>query len=413
MIEALPNQPLAFDDSRIRGCCSIDPDDCLLLDPSDTLTFQVKAERCTSDVQVIGDPGFDSGDDWDPDGWTIEDGQACKTIPVFGDALGVNLQETGYTAVPGTLYELHVLVDSSTARTGVSVYFGGVLAGTIRDVGEHIFFVTATSTASFLFVSQLNPGESICIEGALAFIRSTDFTIEFVDLNDTVVETITYADDIATFEFYSDRLTVSLDLGGGYTTIPNGCYTIQFTDGCDEVTLISQCVNIGDHSCTVQVTACANSEVLGFKNGFRPQMRMVAELNRPRFKYEFREERLSNGTLNRYYAERIRTMEFRISRVGEFAHNFISSLPLWDHVYIGQTEYVVTSEAYEPGYEDVYAATGSILLEVTPYTENARKVRCVEDNAGCAPPPNYWVQGTGPNEDYIIQEETGDRILIN
>jgi hypothetical protein len=153
--------------------------------------------------------------------------------------------------------------------------------------------------------------------------------------------------------------------------------------------------------------------MLGFKGGFRPQIRVPADLKRPKFSYEFGQEKTSKGRLNRYYAERTRTMELRIGRVGEFTHNFLSTLPLWDHVYIGQDPWVITSESYEPDYADVYAATGGVILEVQPYEEDAKKVRCDEDDGGCSPPPNYWVQGTGPNEDYIIQEETGERILIN
>ena len=413
MIEALPNQPIAFDDSRLRGCCSIDPEDCLLVDPADVLTWQVKATRCNDDEQVIGDPGFDTGTGWNADGWIISGGQACRTIGEFGDILGITLTETGYAAVPGTLYEIYVLVDSSTARTGVRVYFGGMYLGNISAAGAYTFYVTATSTAGLTFVSAMDPGESICIEAALVWVRTMDFTIEFVDTSDVVIDSITYAENPDAFELYQDRLTVTLDLGGAYATVPNGCYTIQFTDGCTDTTLISQCVNINEHDCTVMLTACANGDVLGFRGGFRPQMRAVADLKRQTFEYEFGEEKLSSGRLNRYYAERTRSMELRIGRVGEFAHNFLSSLALWDHFYIGSEEYVVTSNTYEPGYDDVYSATGSVLLNVTPYEENARKVRCVEDNAGCAPPPNYWVQGTGPNEDYILQEETGDRILIN
>ena len=190
MIEPLSNQPLAFDASRLRGCCTLDPEDCLMVDPSDVLTFQVKATRCNDDVQVIGDPGFDSGEDWDPDGWIIGDGKACYTKGLIGSSLdGGTLTETGYTAIPGTLYEVFVLIDSSTARTGVSVYFGGVLLGTIRDVGEYTFYVTALTTASLTFVSNLDPGESLCIEGALVWVRSTDFTLEFVNTADEIVET--------------------------------------------------------------------------------------------------------------------------------------------------------------------------------------------------------------------------------
>lgn len=384
MIEALPNQPIAFDDSRLRGCCSIDPEDCLLVDPADTLSFQVKATRCEDDAQVIGDPGFDSGTDWDTEGWVIAGGKACKTRGLFGDALGNTLTETGYAAIPGTLYEVYILVDSSTARTGVAVFFGGMFLGNISTAGAYTFYVTATSTAGLTFTDQLNPGESICIEAALVWVRTMDFTIEFVDQSNSVVETITYADDIATMTLFEDRLTVTLDLTNEDLDIPDGCYTIQFTDGCEDTILTSQCVNIGSHDCTVILSTCGSSEVMGFKDGFSPQMRVVADLKRPTFEYEYGEERLSNGRLNRFYAERTRTMELRIGRVGEFAHNFLSSLPLWDHFFIGDDEYVVTSNTYEPGYEDVYSATGAVLLNVTPYEGDARKVRCVEDFA-CEP----------------------------
>jgi hypothetical protein len=225
------------------------------------------------------------------------------------------------------------------------------------------------------------------------------------------VVSVDYGEPGATFQFGDERLTVTVD--PDLIADLQGCYTFELTDGCDDTTLISGCLNIGNHECTMLVTACSSTEVMGFRDGFTPTMRVCADIIRPRFKYEFGEERLSNGLMNRYYADRQRTMELRIGRLGEFGHEFISTLPLWDHVYFGAEAYVVTSDSYEPDYGDVYSAHGSVVLNVTPYQEKATKVRCVEDSGGCAPPPNYWVQGTGPNEDYILQEETGERILIN
>jgi hypothetical protein len=35
----------------------------------------------------------------------------------------------------------------------------------------------------------------------------------------------------------------------------------------------------------------------------------------------------------------------------------------------------------------------------------------VEDNGGCKPPPNFLVQGSGPNENYVTQTD-GSLILI-
>lgn len=414
MIEAIPNQPIALGQSRLVGCCSLDPEDCLLVDTSDTVEFQVKAERCAADDQLVADPGFDDTSAWTESGWTISGSLACVSLPVI-PTLGPTyvLETAALTLVDGDRYEVVINFSSlnlGTGGRGVDITVGGVLLGTVSAPGIYTYFLTAVSTQGlYVDAGDLGAGGSACLDAILIFERSVDYTVEFLDLNGTAQATIDSTTDPDMFLLDQDRLTFSVSAADLEIV---GCHTIRITDNCDDVALESQCVNIGDHSCTLSIKVCGSNDILGFTSTFQPSIRIQGEVRRPTYEYEVGEERLSNGKLNRFFAERTRKLELAVSRVGYSVHEFLSSLPLWDHVYIGQEAYVVVADSYEPEYADVYSGYGAVVMKITPYIEEARKVRCAEDDGGCSPPPNYWVQGTGPNEDYVLTED-GNRILIN
>lgn len=417
MISALPNQPLSFTDTRLQGCLCDQPEECLMVDFTDTISTQFVYAECLS-AQLLASPNFEDPADWFGPTWDIQaDHNAClEGVPPFGPLL-----EMSFDPIPGSLYIIRVLftdVTGPTLSSGLRLQFGGVLNEIITGtmVGEQTYTVTAVS-GQHLIISSYLSGTG-CLAYAEVYESTPQLEVELLDASGDPVGSFEWATSSTLFDFEEDRVTITFTATdfqvGGYPIEPEcGKFTIRVTDNCDGSQHISQCVALEDYSttCTIQLKACNSGDGVGFVGNFEPTMRVRSKLTRPVYEYTVREERLSNGRLDRYYADRRRTMELRIDRLGEKAHEFISTLPLWDHVYVGPEAYVVKADQYEPAYGDVYESYGGILLKVEPYQELARKVRCAEDDGGCAPPPNYLVQFTGPNDDYVLQED-GSRILI-
>lgn len=403
-LTAIPNQPIAFDDTRLMGCLCDDPTEALLALPTDTLTFQVEYEGCLSG-QLLGSPNFEDPADWRGIGWSIATGAACNS------STDTFLSDNSFNPTPGNVYTLVFTVSTVTAGYGgvIFINFGGVSFTSPAAIGTYTYTITATGTGPLEFAAP-SVVVGFCLSNAQLYEFAPDFTVELLNPDDSVAETFDYASNPERFDFDGEHLTVSIPLSDIDPAV--GCYRIRITNGCDDSQLTSQLVNINDHACTIQVTACNNGNNIGF-NDFQPTMRLLAKLVRSNFTYNIGEERWSNGYINRYYADRRRNMELRIERLGEYGHNFVSTLPLYDHVYLDGAEYVVSAEGYEPAYNDVWDSTAGIILKVEPKQELARKVLCGEDDGGCAPPPNYLVQFTGPNSDYVLQSENGDRILLN
>lgn len=416
-LTAIPNQPIAFNDTRMLGCICPSPDECLLALPDDVLSFQVLSDTCLG-PQLLDSPNFESLSDWTGPTWSIAVGAACDT----GSGVPTTLGEQSFNPTPGVMYLLTVNLDSLSRDTtttgfgrneGLSIGVGG-FSTVLRSPGNYKFTFTATSTGNFR-ATKTDSDINACIGQVQIFALSPDFDVELMQ-GGSPIYGFSYATDPDRFDIDGDYLTVSIPLAEIETypvsveTDP-GCYTIKITDNCAEQSLESQCINVNDHACTILIGACNSGDGIGF-SGFRPEMRVTAKVVRPVYEYEVEEQRLTNGMIDRYFADRQRKMSFGIDRIGEFGHDFLSTLALYDHVYLDQMEVVVDAEPYEPAYADVWDDYGGILLTVRPKQELARKTRCTEDFAGCAPPPNYWVQGTGPNEDYVLQEDN-ERILIH
>ena len=151
---------------------------------------------------------------------------------------------------------------------------------------------------------------------------------------------------------------------------------------------------------------------MGLPGSFTPRLRVEGKVVRLRGEYDVSEERRSNGRWNRHYADLQLKYELRIDLQNERTLQYLAALPLFDHFYVEQQEYSIDAEPFEPTYEDVFDAVGGLILNIRPKQELIRNVRCDAENlAGCPPPPNYLVQGTGPNTDYILTQ-AGDRILL-
>lgn len=385
--------------------------------PDDTLSFQVLSDVCLGD-QLFDSPNFESLSDWTGPNWSIAVGAACDE----GSGTPTTLGEQSFVPTPGSLYLLTINVDSLSSdlstgplgrNKGLSIGIGGFSA-IIGVQGNYKYTFTATSTGNFR-ATKTDDYLNVCIGQVQIFEISPDMDVELLQ-DGTPEYTFSYATNPERFDIDGDYLTVTIPLASVVTypveeETAVGCYTIRITDNCaDGNQLESQCINVADHACTILIGACNSGDGLGF-SGFRPEMRVVAKVAQPTYEYEVEEQRLTDGTIDRYFADRQRKMSFGIDRIGEFGHDFLSTLPLYDHVYLDQQEVIVDAEPYEPAYADVWDDYGGILLTVRPKQELVRKTRCSEDFAGCAPPPNYWVQGTGPNEDYVLQEDN-ERIFI-
>lgn len=406
-ITAIANQPLSFVPTQLDGCLCQDPADVLLVEPNDTIQFQIIADPCLGE-NLIASPNFEDPADWLTGGFDVEPGTAC---PLAVDA---TLKENTFVPTIGVTYYLQITMGAGTGTfTG---YFAGNTFGPMIGGHGYLYILTAT-TIEPLFIyygTERITSLTACVEQANLFVFGSDILVELLDSAGQVVDDFDVTEHPERFAYDRDSITISYPLSDvQYLT---GCgYSIRVIDQCDDVGLDSQAINVVDGSCSLLLTTCNTTDFGGFyieDSGFTPQIRVIASLTHPGYDYDIAEERLSNGRLNRYYADRRRNMELRIDRVGESAHRFLSTIPLWDHFYIGQEEYVMGADEYVPGYEDIYEAYGGIIRTVVPRQELMRKVRCGEESPGCTPPPNYHVQGTGPNTDYIIQEENGDRILI-
>ena len=404
----IANQPLSFVPTQLDGCLCTDPTDVLLVEPNDTIQFQVIADPCLGE-QLIASPNFEDATDWLTGGFDIRLGSACPEVD------NATLKEDTFVPTIGVTYYLQITLSGGDGT--YRGYFAGENFGPMVGGHGNQFIITATTIEPLILEftpSTRLPLRRACVEQVNLYVFGSDILVELLDSAGLVVDDFDVTEHPERFTYDRDSVTISYPL----SDVPylSGCgYSIRVIDQCDDVGLDSQAINVVDGSCSLLFTVCNTTDFGGFyidNSGFSPQIRVLAKLTHPAYDYDIAEERLSNGRLNRYYADRRRKMELRIDRVGESAHRFLSTIPVWDHFYIGQDEYVMGADEYVPGYEDVYEAYGGIIRTVVPRQELMRKVRCGEESAGCVPPPNYHVQGTGPNTDYIIQEENGDRILI-
>lgn len=409
-LTAIPNQPVAFNEGRNAGCVCYGPTERVIARTTDVLQWQHGAsnlEACAGE-ELLRYPDFENPSTWYSgvgSFWSIEQGSACNQTPA---GVEVVLTEISWNPTPGSTYLIVAEVDYIyTVGAVANITLGGQFAGYLTNVGQFAFIVTAT-TADFL---QIFANAGICLSQVSVRELTLDVTVDLIPEGSlTPADTFTYATDPDRFRFSGQSLTITYPL----TYIAPGCYYLKVTDGCDVSQLTSIPINIGEHECSVLIQACNSGDAMGFDlTDFNPEMRVYGKLVRSTFDYDTTEDRWSNGKVDRPYADRRRKMELRIDRVGEFGHDFLSTLPLWDRIYIDGAEYIVKPETYEPDYTDVWDDVAPVILQVEPKQELVRKVRCGPDTGGCFVPPNYWVENTGPNEDYILTSATNERIELH
>lgn len=405
----IPNQPLAFNTSRLAGCLCEGPQERVLMRTDDTIRFQVGLEgfdSCAGE-ELLASPSFADPEDWlAQGGWEIQENQTCYTAPPLRDPPCSLLIDRSFTPTPGTFYLVEVVVLSKGACV-IEGYLGAS-PFLITKPGTMTGVIQAGGSGALTFCASCD----VCI--ALASVKEVNFgvTVELLPEGEITgaVDDFTFTTNPERFVITPTTMTVSYPM----TDIPNGCYYVRLTDYCSLSQISSSPVNVGDHECTVLVQCCNSGDAMGFDfTDFNPEIRIYGKLVRPTYDYDTSEDRWSNGKVSRHYADRRRTMELRIDKLGEYGHDFVSTFPLWDRLIIEGNEYIAKAEAYEPEYTDVWDDVAPVIVKLEPKQELVRKVRCAEDDGGCFVPPNNWVENTGPNTDYILTEETNEPIELH
>ncbi len=411
-LQAIPNQPIGFVPSRLQGAlCGADPTEVLPISDGDNIGFQFRFSPCEG-TERIGDPTFTDESQWrNQGGWAFAGATVCKV----SGAASLALEYDDWSPTVGTLYQVDLIVDNFNplASPGtVSADFiewslGGV-SGRLYANGTYSFTVVALTTQRLTFTARTG-SRPLCISRAQVTEIAADNEVRIVDLDGFTIEAFGYDTTPEVFDYSNGYMTLNIPADADW----GNCFRIEVDDPCNAVVYTSQIVNFTDPAKTIKIRACNVSDGMGFGSGFAPEARYISKLVRSTFDYNEGTERGTNGFINNYFAERLRSMEFRVDDAGEIAHDFLSTLPLWDHVYFGQAEYHVKPEGFEPDWGDIYEAHGSIIMPVEPKQEAMRKVRTMPDIlGGCVPPPNFLVQGTGPNNDYITLN-TGGRIALH
>lgn len=416
MIAPIPGQPLAFNDTRFQGCVCLGPGRCLPVFPDDIMRVQFDGVLCATSDELLDDTSTTNKDFWNKGGWDQQPlGPIKQTCIVSDGILGpAPLVEMAFNATVGTYYTVQFTIQSISGE--IHAFFAGVDLGGFTSIGTYVFTVQAFNTSSWQF--SVFDVASACI--SYASVKETNTDLQVFIINQATglgVGGFTFDSKPEWFTFIKDHFNIEIPIGEngpGNAGLVDGCYFLRVVDVCDSVTLESECFNVGQHDCTILLTACNNNDSGGiYFDNLQLQMRVRGKVCRTTYKYDERIERLSNGDLNRYYADRMTGLELRIDGLNEFHNDFISLLPILDHVYIGQEEYVFDASGYAPDYNDFWDDQAPVTIAIRPKKELYRKVRCADDNGGCAPPPNYWVEGTGPNSQYILNETDNSRIPLN
>lgn len=377
MITGIPNQPIDFvGDDLIK--CTAENEPPLVIGATDDLIFQFQLGRCDDAVEYFDYPGFN--DEWLTGGtWSIRLNNACA---VAGQA-GASIEYDSWVTTAGVTYEVEVVV-RSIEGSGVTVSIGGVDT-IIEAAGTHTFMVTALDASAFSII-LIDDTSAVCLYSAQVYEAATDVEIALIAEGD--VELYSTTVDLSPQFFTISGTTVTAIIPMDETEA-EGCFKVFIVDPCDaENTLCSQTIKL-EQDCdgTVKIRVCNDYDQpeMGFVAG-RFEMRLPLLKILPTWSYDVSEERLTNGKINRQRIDRQTAYELRVNdTIGYAAHRFVSAITMFDHFYIGEREYSVDVETYEPAYPDSANAIGAVKLTIRPKQELFRKVNCEPEGEGCNP----------------------------
>lgn len=430
MLGTITNQPINFTASPVIVDCP-DKRVPLIAAPDDVLRFQVIVEPAAGAYgSAIRD--WLPGEDWGgPGAWvSVDGGGVCAPSA----APGGYIEPIASTFFPtiGTTYTIEIDVVSITGLVEFSM--GGQVV-VLSMPGLQSITITA-ATAAAPRITLVNASSRTCINRIRLFellapseSLGCSVIVEIMDAESgDPVETITTVTRPELFTLAGNVLGVAVPLGE-YDDLPP-CIFLRASSACDDQVkyICSQPIALGvECKGTILVRACLDHDALGFAAPAIFEARLRASLVRPRWESDSSDERWSDGTINRYYADRQRIMDLMIQPIDEALHPFIATLWMFDHVYIDGTEYIVDADGGEPAYGD-QTGTAAVSLTVRPKRELLRRVNCDAPGTGCAPstdpqcaPPNvqyqhyYDCDGGGYFLEVIVYSALGfvpDRIII-
>lgn len=304
---------------------------------------------------------------WNLQGYNPGSTLSNDFIPVVGKRYILTI--TGFTL--GTLQ-----VDMGGASYTIT-------ASTEADV--YTFEFTASITQQMYITATDNGGANI--SDIYLVEANTDVTAIFHQDGETDI-VINQGDAPGYFIFYDGGFTFQIPMED--TGLASGCFTLELRDNCSDTGIISQQFSIIENDCdTLLIRACNDYANMGFGIPFAPRIRIPARMGWPSYNSTVEEERYSDGVIMRPTGDRTSSLTIKTGILNEYDHAFLSSLPLWDHVYVGEgdlaREVVVQEGKYEPLYGDDQWLNGAVTFDVSPKAELVRKTLCGPALEGCSP----------------------------
>lgn len=314
--------------------------------------------NCSRGIATIENPTFTGEEDWTyGDGWTNDGG-------VPGAAVGTYLplstnclsQENVFNAYISQ--SISVLITTLTGGTGLNVYFGTALVGTITTTG--------TTVVTGIPVGSLD----------LSFCPTAGTTT-------VVVKTV------------------------------NGVELQPEDYVCD---MQSNTFRLADYSndCTVLINACNNEDGLGFVfegSGFTPRIRLEAKMKQPKYANERTVYEDSAGKKRTVYFSGRKQQNLCIDLQPEYVHDFLRFLLGFDNVYIDSEPYFVDDDEYNVEYSDASDSLGKVRILVSKRTQNVKQINCTDDENVCTLPPDFLLQADDLS--LFITQTDGNLFLIN
>jgi len=140
----------------------------------------------------------------------------------------------------------------------------------------------------------------------------------------------------------------------------------------------SECIKVGTHDCTLQLTATNDENAFGINYedfSMTHSLRLDARLRAPRYPLDAEVYKFSNGDRRLLTGERDKFEQLEIKEVPEYIHNMVSIMLVHDTFQIDGTTYVKGEGDYEP----VWRRTSQLapcIYEVQKGTQNNENPSC-------------------------------------
>lgn len=268
----------------------------------------------------------------------------------------------------------------SPVWTGDQYYVFYWLGGTISTPGSTSFsgavvdepITAATISAGKRYMARFTIDNYA--GGTLAFI-------EYKRNNQSVISSSsTYSAD-GVYEYVFTGSSGVDSVGFQYTGSAGGdgmdvedfqLYELPDEDEC------SECVNIGTHSCSLQITATNDENAFGLNYedfSLTHSLRLDARLRAPRYPLDAEVYKFSNGQRKLLTGERDKFENLEVREVPEYVHDMLSLFLVHDTMQIDGVTYVKGEGDYEPVWRRT-SQLAPIILEVQKGTQNNENPSC-------------------------------------